>query len=280
MSMRSLFIFFSFLLVSFHTPNTTAEDWTEVPAIKAKDLQKTLAKVNDSLYASRYEVSNSQYRLFLDDLLQRHALKQLAIAQIDSLQWRYSIPDGEPYMEYYHTHPVYDSYPVVNISYEGAVLFCEWLTNTYNSQPKRKFDSVVFRLPTEVEWMMAAKANRDEARYPWDGDELAHTKGRYKGMALCNYKRTYPTNLTGAGRAQNNDNADVLAPVQAYWPNEIGLYNASGNAGEMVQTKGIVKGGNWSTTSEALEITHKEVVTPFKASPKVGFRYFMVVVKK
>jgi|SRR5690554_1380513 len=240
-----------------------------------KATQKTLAKINDSLYASKTEVTNKQYTTFLNLLKQDNQTDKYITAKIDSAKWSDKHTYNEPYVQYYHTHPAYADYPVVNISYEGATLFCEWLTEQYNSNDKRKFKKVKFRLPTKDEWITAAKGGNPTATYPWDGKDLQTKNGSFH----CNFKRAASDTLGIAGKM--NDNADITAPVQSYWPNKYGLYNMSGNVAEMLADKGHTKGGSWLDTAEAMKIDGKSKYSSFDSpKPTIGFRYFMEVIEK
>jgi formylglycine-generating enzyme len=236
--------------------------------------QKTLAKINDSLYASKFEVTNKQYITFLNFLKQSNQADKYLTAQIDTAQWRDELTYNEPYAQYYHTHPAYMNYPVVNISYEGATLFCEWLTDQYNSNDKRKFKKVKFRLPSELQWTTAAKGGNSTANYPWKGTDLQTKKGLYR----CNFRRATEVGMGVVGKL--NDNADVTAPSQSYWPNKYGLYNMSGNVAEMLIEKGQTKGGSWQDIAEAMKIENNGKYASFDTPmPSIGFRHFMDVIE-
>ncbi len=238
-----------------------------------KATQTALAKINDSLFASKFEVTNDQYLNFLSFLKHNGQSDKYAIAKIDSAQWKDQLTYNEPYVKYYHTHAAYTQYPVVNISYEGATLFCEWMTQQYNSNGKRKYNKVAFRLPTKDEWITAAKADNSSATYPWEGNDLQTKKGLYR----CNFKRDATDIEDNGGKL--NDNADVTAPSKSYWPNDFGLYNMSGNVSEMLAEKGLAKGGSWFDGAESLKIDHEPSL--FTAPrPSIGFRYFMEIVEK
>jgi formylglycine-generating enzyme len=241
--------------------------------INIKEIDGSLAKVDDKLYASKYEVSNKLYMDFIRSLKSAGKKEELAIAIIDSLQWKEKLAYNEPYVEYYHTHPAYANYPVVNISHKGALLFCEWLTKAYNADAKRKFKKVLFRLPTEKEWVKAAQGGDSAAIYPWKGTDLNNKKGMY----VCNFSRPNDALSNVAGNL--NDAADITAPVKSYYPNNFGLYNMSGNVAEMIAEPGIIKGGGWRDHAEAMRIDSKATYDG-KPRTTVGFRYFAEIIEK
>ena len=240
------------------------------PGFDAKNLQKNLAEINDTLYASKYEVTNGEYNAFLKSLEESSREKDFATAAIESGQWaKYA----EEYVETYHLSKHYASYPVVNISYEGAVRYCKWLTEQYNSGKKRKFEKVIFRLPTEKEWVVAARAGHSDAIYPWNGSEMRNKKGQL----LCNFTNT----AKKADPAKSTDNGDMIAPSNSYWPNDFGIYNMSGNVAEMLSEKGHTKGGSWSNPKEYVKIDSPDPYEGFDTPmPTIGFRYFMEVVER
>lgn len=252
LSLISIFLFFNF---------------TSPTKINVKETQKSFVKVTDQLYASKYEVSNLQYRTFLNDLELHHPELAKTTCRIQQEQW----VAGEnneylsPFKELYHSHPAYNDYPVVNISYEAASRYCEWLTEQYNGSPKRKFDKVKFRLPTEIEWNQAAYAGNKMKQYAWKGEEVVDKKGRY----MANYYRHDEMNELGVTKL-------FTTPVQAYMPNECGIYNMSGNVAEMVRGGDLLKGGSWKSEIEEVKIHSKQVFDGV-AKPTIGFRVFMEV---
>ncbi len=76
---------------------------------------------------SKYEVTNLQYRQFLAEVSPGMTEEEKEKITCDSLGWRMTMSYGEPVVEYYYSHPAFNNYPMVNISYEGATKYCEWL---------------------------------------------------------------------------------------------------------------------------------------------------------
>ena len=130
--------------------------------------------------------------------------------------------------------------------YEGLVR-----TNLPDKNPKgtgerkvRMEDGILlprYRLPTEAEWEFAAYALigntldekiNDRKLFPWNGHYVRNDTEEEKGRMMANFKRGRGDNMGISGAL--NDNADITAPVYAYWPNDYGLYNMAGNVSEWV----------------------------------------------
>jgi len=267
----------SFLLLLSLSPDKPLKD-----AVNCKDVEKSLSKIKDNLYAGKYEVSNFLYRQFLQDLANSKRIELFNKVQVDSINWRDNMAYNEPYVTYYFRHPAYNNYPVVNVSFEAAIAYCEWLTTKYNSFPERKFKKVIFRLPAGSEWEFAAKGGLEKNSYAW-GNRLIEND-----QLKCNYFRIGDENLkrdstTGKiiidkGPWLQNDHAEITSPVDSYWPNKYGMFNVCGNVAEMVQEKGISMGGSWKCPGGEVKVTSRARYS--KSSTDLGFRYFMEVLEK
>ena len=68
-----------------------------------------------------------------------------------------------------------------------------------------------------------------------------------------------------------------MAPVESYFPNDIGLYDVVGNVAEMIDEKGKACGGSWNHSAE--ESTILSVNEYEHADSNTGFRVFMEVIE-
>lgn len=231
-----------------------------------------------SFYISQGEVTNFQYAEFLYDLKRKGEIEKLKIAQIDTNNWTTELKWGnEKYTEHYYKHPAYRDYPVVNVSKEGAELYCQWLTEKYDSISGGEL-KLKFRIPTHTECLRAANGSRMKSSYSWDGPYLRNAKGQ----VLANFVRFGAENITRNEETGNyevttknigynfDDDADVTAPSLSYWPNEFGIYNLNGNVSEMVADKAIVVGGDWR--SPGYDIRNESFRAYKGSSVTVGFR--------
>jgi formylglycine-generating enzyme required for sulfatase activity len=270
---------------------------------RKKKMMKALAKQDNDHYAyipsgsSKYkgksvsvqsffmqvnEVSNVEYRTFLNDLLIQGKKEEYQKAYPQEEQWTKLI-DGEVLaMEsMYFTHPAFDDFPVVNVTREGAEMFCFWLT-LETSKSKYVDDQMALndlRLPQRMEWTYAASGGNESYAYPWGGPYTQNDKDCY----LANYK---PDSTHYA-----DDGAFFTAKTETYHHNDFGLYNMSGNVAEMVygstditsdsdlisvQTAAGTAGGGWMDDAEALKIEGDDPYAELTdGHPNIGFRVVM-----
>jgi sulfatase modifying factor 1 len=223
-------------------------------------------------YISSTEITNKQYRDFLNDLSANGETEKLHRAMVDSSKWATQLVLNEPYKAYYFRHPAYDNYPVVNITKEGASLYCGWLTEKYNATAKAK---VRFALPTEEQWTRAAQGGDASAIYPWKGSTVKYEgKGKWNGQMMGNFRHKDVSTAV----AVNNSNADVTAPSLSFMPNAYGVYNMAGNVSELLADKDYTKGGSYISSTDKVTIASKEEYGgPAGALPTVGFRPVMII---
>lgn len=272
---------FALFLVSFatslerKTKKALNDGYTFIPSGNV-EIENAENSIN-SFIMSKGEVTNFQWMEFLSDLKAQGETEKLKICQVDSANWNTKMSFNNKYADFYHVHPAYRNYPVVNISKEAAELYCEWLSDHF--LPNREGDKKLkFRLPTHEEWIYAAKGGLKLGEYGWGGPFLTNEKG----SQLANYVRFGAENIsrdsTGklivipfySGTMTAKDYADVTAPSQSYWPNGFGVYNMNGNVAEMVANKDIVAGGSWKDPGYDIR---NESFKPYTGSAtNVGFR--------
>ena len=215
------------------------------------------------LWMRATEVSNEHYIDYLKNISDEDSIKNRPKSEM----WSKMFGENASMEEYYFRHPAYQKYPVVNVTYEQATAYCEWLTSALNRNfPHQK---VIARLPTEKEWEDASKAGNKYANYPWGTESMRVEEGKFQGQLRANF--VLRKGITMA------DKYDITAPVTSYWPNDFGLYNMAGNVSEMVAEKGLVKGGSWRNRADYLRIDKQQYV--YSASPEVGFRYVVEVLE-
>lgn len=125
------------------------------------DLLEPMRAIRGNLYASNTEVTNFEYNRFLyfsGSGGDNFAFDLSNYRDADKAYFRRYQADRKGSERKRHDSTAnYSSYPAVNISYEGAVAYCAWLTDEYNNSPQRKrYKKVKFRLPTLDEWRIAA----------------------------------------------------------------------------------------------------------------------------
>lgn len=240
-------------------------------------------------FMSNTEVTNREYQAFLADLLRRKKTAEYALSQIRPEGWQ----NLYPAFENYHTLPEYQDYPVVNISQEGARMYCAWLTEIYAA--RNPDFTVLFRLPTETEWKYAARGGlSNDVPYPHGhylrttngqllynfrvvGDEAVHYDPKTKTFQIQPVERPAgPDGMKSSGAVPAGFNPPF--PARTFKPNGYDLYNLSGNVAEMLNETGRTKGGCFDSGGYDIRIDAPDVFAGFyEPTPYIGFRPVVVV---
>ncbi len=289
--------------------------------LTTKDIDRSLRVIRGSLYAFEIETTNGLYNLFLSYLEQQSPeLYRKCTYDLSSIQ-KDEVPFFEDYVAPYRkprnkrdtTVKDYTAFPAVNISHEAAAIFCQWLTEQYNTYAGKKlFSKVRFRLPTLKEWQIAAlgyskfqtwdvQENMVEVLVPEDSLHMLPHKGvrktipvgmdilypwfgsyyyrrspqNHKGCFLGNFRVTNPER-TCYVNLPGFDGWSRMAQTATYFPNDIGLYDVVGNVAEMIDEKGKACGGSWKDPPE--KSTIQSVKAYRRPDSSIGFRVFMDVI--
>jgi formylglycine-generating enzyme len=212
----------------------------------------------------------------------------------DEMVWirDFSYSYNEPMTRTYFTHPAYDDYPVVGVTWDQCNAFCAWRTLMWNNFRATKKEAPLdqFRLPTEYEWEYASRGGRNLSPYPWGGPYIRNTKG----CLLANFK-------PGRGNYPE-DGGFYTVNAKSYWPNDYGLYNMAGNVAEWTSTayeddavafihdkqpdfrydakddepnvmkRKVIRGGSWKDVAYFLQCGTKSYEYQDSAKSYVGFR--------
>ena len=192
---------------------------------------------------------------------------------------------NEPMHNDYLSHPAYQDYPVVGVSWNQAVAFCNWRTNFKNGYQRDKGDPNVsrFRLPNEGEWEYAARGGIPSGTYPWGSPYLLNDRACF----LANFKP-----LRGDYAV---DQAVYTVEAKSYLPNDYNLYNMAGNVAEWTNSsynsggyeyvsslnpsmalssepKKVVRGGSWKDVAYYLRVSSRDYEYSDTARSYIGFR--------
>ena len=192
---------------------------------------------------------------------------------------------NEPMHNDYFSHPAYQDYPVVGISWSQAVAFCNWRTSFKNLYQKKSNKPLVnyFRLPTEAEWEYAARGGIPSGIYPWGSPYLLNDRGCF----LANFKP-----LRGD---YSSDQAMYTVEAKSFLANDYNLYNMAGNVAEWTgssydpgayeyvsslnpnlslasEKRKVIRGGSWKDVAYFLRVSSRDFEYADTARSYIGFR--------
>lgn len=238
----------------------------------------------NAFWMASHEVTNLEYRGFLASLKAEDRMDDYKKAVPDTMQWMELGGFMDKMTNMYFWHPAFNNYPVVNISKEGAQLYCKYATEEY----RKIYGDVIqdFRLPTRLEWMYAASSGKSNQTYPWNGPYLRNEKGEF----LANFRPVGDRNITMTENGPEvvadslmmhqsfHDGGFFTVASDSYQPNEFGLYHMSGNVAEMVAKEDVVVGGSWGSPGYDIRIQSTEKFE--KPNPFTGFRPVLSFIKQ
>lgn len=258
---------------------------------------------NANVWIDEAEISNQEWRQY-----EWHQLKY------EWHQLKNGVPSiplspgtaAQPVADYY-TNGFYNYYPVVGISYEQAQAFCQWRSQVVTALLNQKqhiapadtlnpaYVRCYYRLPTENEWEIAAAL---QSNLPFG------TACTVLPVQVVPEAATYLQQRSGSTKSEAEIRADIIAynktspslntinctqetpyflrsstPGYVYQrpTNYYGLYQMLGNVAELVQEKGITKGGSYRDALADCRIKARGTYTG--PTHYIGFRAAAVVTK-
>ena len=152
-----------------------------------------------------------------------------------------------------------DNYPVFNVSWSEARSFIRRLNDALKDQ-RCEFK---FRLPKEAEWEFAARGGMKSHGYKYAGGDDINEVGWY-------------------------ENGDWMHPVKGKKPNELGLYDMSGNVWEFCEdwyrktptskpsgNFHVMRGGSYDCDARYSRVTNRFMYDQRRRRMEVGFRLVM-----
>jgi formylglycine-generating enzyme required for sulfatase activity len=209
--------------------NSTGMKLVLIPAGKFTNGRQREVAVPRPYYAAVHAVTVGQFRAFVKDTNYKTDAERTGKGG----GWNDKAGSLErPKRGYSWRNPGFDQaddHPVVNVSWNDAVKFCEWLSK---KEGKR------YELPTETEWEYACRAGTT-TRF-WTGDDLASLKGA-ANLADPSLQAKRPPDYKGLPNTPWDDGFAFTAPVGSFKANPWGLYDTYGNVWQWTADAADVK---------------------------------------
>lgn len=271
--------------------------YTKIPAYKTDYAGKAI--ILDAFTIRNVGITNLEYKTFLADLLAQNRNEDYLKCRVMNENWTrqcyYNLAD------IYFQDAAYNDFPVVNVSYDAAKLFCKWLeeeTRLYMLQNNIKLRPLQVRLPYDEEWVFAAREGYAKIAF-----EKGYNTIYDEAVGLVNKSFTnrvelvkkrvervdtlyglYSTNRYGWSEKDMADFFEVglncykLAPQDTIYVERMKVLGKIGHVSEMIPQKNSgrlwLSGLSWKNKEE-----YQKLENEFKtngSSPFVGFRVVVI----
>ncbi|MCE9533118.1 MAG: SUMF1/EgtB/PvdO family nonheme iron enzyme [Planctomycetes bacterium] len=238
----------------------------------------------DDYYIGQLEITRGQFRRFVEETGYKTE------AEEDDGGWGWNDTDkkfegrDKKYTWKNAGFTQTDEHPVVNVTWNDAKQFCEWMAKKGDGKVRLKN----VRLPGEAEWEYACRAG-SKSRFAFGDEEEGLAE--YGNVADADYRGK--TGLNHGIKA--SDGHAFMAATGKYKPNEFGLYDMHGNAyewcedfygkyadlpkgGNQIQTakqsndRRALRGGSWSSFPRRCSAAYRYILAPVNRDYNVGFR--------
>jgi formylglycine-generating enzyme required for sulfatase activity len=173
-------------------------------------------RITRPLYLGTYHVTRGQFRQFVADTgYKTDAERQNGPPAGDWNPDKQKFEVGPRHCWWYPDFEQTDEHPVVYVSWNDAVAFCQWLG---------KKEGKTYRLPTEAEWEYACRAGTTTRYHSGDDPETLAQVGNVADATLKAKKPVWRFTIKAS------DGYAFTAPVGQFKPNSFGLYDMHGNA--------------------------------------------------
>ena len=207
----------------------------------------------DAFYMDAYEVTNAQYKEFVD------SNPQWGKDQIPS-----KYHDGN-YLKHWtgNSHGRGD-HPVVYVSWYAAMAYAEWADK---------------RLPTEAEWERAARGGLAGKKYPW-GDSINSSNAAYNVGGTADVGTYLPNNYGLYDMAGNvwewcldeyQEDYYKISPLRNPIARMNSLTNITSNFTN-IKDKRVLRGGSWTSNPRSLRVADRRGNFPTFTNSYFGFR--------
>ena len=210
----------------------------------------------DAFYMDKYEVTNAQYKKFLDANPRWQKGRILSTYHDGDYLKNWS---GDNYP------PGKGEHPVTYVSWYAAMAYAEWTGK---------------RLPTEAEWEKAARGGLMSKKYPW-GDSIHSTQANYnKNVGDTTFVGKYSPNAYGLYDMAGNIlewcldvyDEDFYESSPRRNPLAGGSLSSLTTNFSQVTTNRVLRGGSWSTLAQSVRAADRTKGHPTLSYFGAGFR--------